>query len=137
MQIAGESSAGTILWMTGANTIESHIAPKLSAAAEAAGQASPRVVAGLPIVLTNDAAAAREKIGRQLVIYGQLPSYRAMLDKEGVSGPADLGIVGDEKVLDAALDRLREVGVTDFNAAITPVDEGAEDRTLDYLASRL
>lgn len=137
LKIAGEQSAGTILWMTGSDTVESHIAPKLRAAAEAAGRAEPRVVAGLPIVLTKNAAAVREKIGQQLVVYGQLPSYRAMLDKEGVSGPADLAIVGDEKTLDAAIDRLREVGVTDFNAAIIPAEEGAEERTLDYLASRL
>ena len=30
-------------------------------------------------------------------IYGQLPSYRAMLDREGAAGPADVAIVGDER----------------------------------------
>jgi len=29
-------------------------------------------------------------------IYGQLPSYRAMLDREGAAGPGDVAIVGDE-----------------------------------------
>ena len=60
-----------------------------------------------------------------------------MLDKEDAAGPADISIVGDEKVLDAALDRLRDIGVSDFNAAVLPLEEGADKRTLDYLQSRL
>lgn len=137
LKIAGRSAAGTILWMTGPNTIESHIVPKITAAAKEAGREAPRVVAGFPIILTNDPDGAREKIASSLTMYGMLPSYRAMLDKEGAAGPADIAIAGDEKVLDAALDRLRDVGVTDFDAAIMPVEDGAEARTLDYLASKL
>jgi 5,10-methylenetetrahydromethanopterin reductase len=137
LKIAGSTSDGTILWMTGPQTIESHIAPKLNAAASEAGRAAPRIVAGLPIVVTNDPDGAREKIGKALVMYGQLPSYRAMLDKEGAAGPADVAIVGDEKAVGAQLDRLRDVGVTDFDAAIVPVEDGAEQRTIEYLQSRL
>jgi F420-dependent oxidoreductase-like protein len=137
LRIAGQSSAGTILWMTGPETIDSHIRPKLTAAAEEAGQPDPRIVAGLPIALTHDADGAREQIAKMLVIYGQLPSYRAMLDREGVAGPADVALVGDEKFLDASIARLRDIGVTDFNAAIFPVDGDAEKRTLDYLAKHL
>lgn len=137
LKIAGRSADGTILWMTGPATVEGHIAPKLRAAARDAGRGEPRIVAGLPIVLTRDVDGAREAISKQLVIYGQLPSYRAMLDKEGVAGPADIAIVGDEKVLDAAIGRLRDVGVTDFDAAIVPTDDGADARTLEFLQSRL
>jgi 5,10-methylenetetrahydromethanopterin reductase len=60
-----------------------------------------------------------------------------MLDKEGLAGPADLALVGDERTLDAGLARLREAGVTDFIASIVPSDAGAYGRTLDYLQSRL
>jgi 5,10-methylenetetrahydromethanopterin reductase len=123
--------------MTGPRTIESHIAPKLRAAASEAGRSEPRIVAGFPIVVTNDADAVRERIGKSLVMYGQLPSYRAMLDKEGAAGPADIAIVGDEKTVGASLDRLRDVGVTDFDAAIVPVEDGADKRTIEYLQSRL
>ncbi|MFP8882048.1 MAG: TIGR03564 family F420-dependent LLM class oxidoreductase [Myxococcota bacterium] len=137
LKIAGQTSDGSILWMTGPATIENHIVPKLSAAAAAAGRAAPRVVAGFPIILTNKPDEARENIGKLLTMYGQLPSYRAMLDKEGLAGPADLAIVGDEVVLNAELDRLRDVGVTDFDAAIMPVEQGADDRTIAFLESRL
>jgi 5,10-methylenetetrahydromethanopterin reductase len=137
LRIAGSMTAGTILWMTGPRTIESHIGPRIRAAAEEAGNAEPRIVAGLPTILTNDADAVRERVGKAMTMYGSLPSYRAMLDREGVEGPAGVALVGDEKVLDAELDRLRDIGVTDFNAAIIPLEEGADVRTLDYLQSRL
>lgn len=137
LKIAGRDAEGTVLWMTGPQTIETHVGPKLRAAAQEAGRSEPRIVAGLPIVLTNEPDAAREAIGNMLAMYGQLPSYRAMLDKEGAAGPADVALVGDEKALDAEIARLRDIGVTDFDAAIIPVDADAEARTLDYLTSRL
>jgi F420-dependent oxidoreductase-like protein len=137
LRIAGRSAAGTILWMTGPDTIENHIVPKLRAAAREAGRPEPRVVAGIPIVLTHDAGAARERMAKVMAMYAQIPSYRAMLDKEGAAGPADIALAGDEKALDAGLDRLRDAGVTDFNAAIIRVEDGADERTLEYLQSRL
>jgi len=137
LEIAGQIADGTILWMTGPRTIEEHIGPRLRAAAQAAGRPSPRIVAGLPIVLTQDPESVRERIGKALVMYGQLPSYRAMLDREGAAGPGDLALVGDEKTLDEGLQRLREIGVTDFDAAIIPVEDGADERTIAYLESRL
>ena len=137
LKLAGSLTDGTILWMTGPDTIENHIGPKLRNAAQAAGRGEPRIVAGFPILLTDAPDVARERIGKALAMYGTLPSYRAMLDKEGAAGPAEISIVGDEKALDASLDHLRDIGVTDFNAAVLPLEEGADERTLDYLQSRL
>jgi F420-dependent oxidoreductase-like protein len=137
LKLTGELADGTVLWMSGANTIATHAAPKLNAAAKAAGRPAPRVAAGIPIALTNDPDGARSWAAKNLVVYGQLPSYRAMLDKEGLAGPADLALVGDEKTLDAGLARLRDAGVTDFIASIVTSDAGADARTLDYLQSKL
>jgi 5,10-methylenetetrahydromethanopterin reductase len=135
LKIAGELADGTNTWMVGPKTMESHILPTLGGAASAAGNGDPRVVGGYPIVLTTNVEEARRKINEQLVIYGQLPSYRAMLDREGARGPADIAIVGDENALTSELKRLEDIGVTDFNAAISDVEDGARARTLDYLAS--
>jgi len=137
LKLTGELADGTVLWMTGAKTVETHAAPKLNAAARAAGRPKPRIAAGIPIALTNDPDGARRWTAENLVVYGQLPSYRAMLDKEGLAGPADLALVGDEKTLDAGLARLASAGVTDFIASILPSDPGADARTLDYLQSKL
>jgi hypothetical protein len=46
-------------------------------------------------------------------------------------------LVGDETSLRASIQRLRDIGVTDFNAAIMPVAEGAMENTLDLLQSEL
>lgn len=135
LKLAGEMADGTNTWMVGPKTMESHIVPRISEAASAAGRATPRVVGGFPVILTNKPDDAREKIGAGLTIYGQLPSYRAMLDHEGVAGPADIALAGDENALRGEIQRLENLGVTDFNAAIMDVEEGAYDRTLEFLAS--
>ena len=58
-----------------------------------------------------------------------------MLDREGVAGPADIAILGDENLLRGEIKRLEDAGVTDFNAAIMNVEDGAFERTLEFLAS--
>lgn len=135
LKIAGELADGTNTWMVGPKTMENHIIARIGAAARDAGRPDPRIVAGFPVILTNKPDEAREKIAEQLTIYGQLPSYRAMLDLEGVAGPADIAIAGDENALRGEIKRLEDIGVTDFNAAITPVEEGAYERTLEFLTS--
>ena len=135
LRVAGELADGTNTWMVGPKTMETHIVARLTKAAEAAGRPAPRVVGGVPIVLTRKPDEARQRIAESLVMYGQLPSYRAMLDREGVAGPADIAIVGDENALRGEIDRFRNAGVTDFNAAIMAVEDGAYDRTLEFLAS--
>ena len=135
LRLAGELADGTNTWMVGPKTMESHIVARLVEAAAGAGRPDPRVVGGYPVILTNKPDAARQKIAEGLTIYGQLPSYRAMLDREGVDGPADIAIAGDENLLRGEIQRLGNIGVTDFNAAIMDVEDGAYDRTLEFLAS--
>ncbi len=138
LALAGGVADGTSLWMTGPDTIEGHIAPALQEAAERAGrEQAPRIVAAFPIALTDDPDDARERVGKMLSNYGGIPSYRAMLDREGADGPGDIAILGDEGALDEQLDRLRDMGVSDFSASIMPVDPEAEGRTVAYLLSRL
>lgn len=137
LEIAGTFADGTTTWVTGPKTLESHIIPVIGKAAVAAGKAAPRIVAGLPIAVTNDVAAAKEQVAKDLYIYGVLPSYRAMLDREGAAGPEDIALIGDEATVRAGIARLRDVGVTDFNAAIVPTGEGVTEATLALLADEL
>lgn len=131
LKLAAQMADGTNTWMVGPNTMESHIIKTM----HDAGNDAPTVVAGLPIVLTTNIDQAKEQIAQTLTIYGQLPSYRAMLDREGAAGPADIAIVGDENKLRGEIQRFADMGVTDFNAAIVPTEDGAYERTLDFLAS--
>jgi F420-dependent oxidoreductase-like protein len=135
--IAGRLADGTITWLTGAKTLKGHVVPTLRAAAEKAGRPAPRVVCGLPIVVTDRASEVRGKLGELLQMYGGLPSYRAMLDREGAAGPADVAILGSEAEVGAALDELEDAGVTDLNASILTPDAEDKERTLAFLESRL
>jgi 5,10-methylenetetrahydromethanopterin reductase len=117
LKLAGEQSDGTVLWMTGPATVRDYVVPAISAAAAAAGRPGPRVVCGLPVCVTSDPAAARASAAAAFAIYGQLPSYRAMLDREGAAGPGDVAIVGDEDTVAAQIQALADAGVTDFTAA--------------------
>ncbi|MFO7250332.1 MAG: LLM class F420-dependent oxidoreductase [Actinomycetes bacterium] len=136
LRLAGERADGTVLWMTGPKTVAEHIVPTITAAAQAAGRPRPRVVCGLPICVTDDPEQVRARAERVFAAYGELPSYRAMLDREGARGPGDVAIVGDEKAVTAALENLAAAGVTDFAASVFARGEEAE-RTRALLKSLL
>lgn len=121
LALAGTVGDGTITWMTGPKTLRDHTIPRINEAAAAAGRPAPRVVVGLPIAVTTEVAAAREAAARIFQVYGGLPSYRAMLDREGAEGPADVALVGDESAVGEQIARLREIGVSDFLASPFPV----------------
>ncbi len=137
LRVTGELAEGTATWMAGIKTLEGHIVPTIRAAAKEAGRPEPRIVGALPIALTSDPASARETAGKLFQMYGTLPSYRAMLDREGAESPGDVALAGDETELRAQLGRLRDAGVTDFGAAPFPADEGAVERTVEFLRGEL
>ena len=129
--LAGRVADGTITWMTGTATIGGHIAPTITAAAEAAGRPAPRVVVSLPIAVTADHDAARDRMNEAFAIYPNLPAYKAMLDKEGAAVAGDIGFVGDEEAVAASIAKLADAGATDFVAAIVgDVEERARGLAL-------
>jgi 5,10-methylenetetrahydromethanopterin reductase len=118
LELAGAVADGTITWMTGPETLADHTIPTITAAARAAGRPEPRVCASLPVCVTDNASGARERAAAEFAVYGMLPSYRAMLDREGAAGPADVAIVGDAATVTSAVARLADIGVTDFAPAL-------------------
>lgn len=128
LQVTGELAAGTITWMTGPRTLADHIVPTIT---KAASGGAPRVVAALRTVVTNDVEDARNRTGEAVAFYGMLPSYRAMLDREGAAEPKDVSIVGSEEEVASVIRGLADVGVTDFVAVPAGNDEElARTRTL-------
>ena len=121
LKVTGRMADGTILWMTGPKTIAEHTIPTITEAATEAGRPAPAVVAGFPVCVTDGSAeandAARERAGTEFAIYGQLPSYRAMLDREGYEGPADLAIIGGANEVADRINGLREIGLDTFCAS--------------------
>jgi 5,10-methylenetetrahydromethanopterin reductase len=134
LKLAGQQTDGTVTWMTGPATIASHIVPSITNAAGDAGRPAPRVAVGLPVAVTTDPDRAREAANQTFAIYGQLPSYRAMLDREGAEGPAEVAIVGDEESVANQIRAVAEAGATDFTAA--PFGSSDEiRRTIDLISA--
>ncbi len=126
LRIAGEMADGTVTWMVGPKTLETHIVPRMTKAAADGGRPQPRVVVGLPIAVTDDAAAARERAARSFQIYGTLPNYQRVLTIEGASGPADVAIVGNEAEVERQLRDLASAGATDFLAGMFPAGDDVQ-----------
>jgi len=132
LEVAGRLADGTATWMTGPKTIETHTVPTIRSAAKEAGRPDPAIAVSLPVCVTDDPADAIERANTAFSIYGSLPSYRAMLDREGCEGPGDVAFVGDEDEVRARIEHLAEIGVTDFYAAEfgSEGDEAEATRTL-------
>jgi hypothetical protein len=79
--------------------------------------------------VTGDVADTMTNVNQTLEIYGTLPSYRAMLDREGADGPADVGLFGSREQVLEKLNDLAAAGVTEFSAAMAG---NADDREATY-----
>jgi hypothetical protein len=86
------------------------------------------------VCLTSTEDAVRARFAEQFALAGQVPEYRAMLDREGVDGPADVLIVGDEISIEKQLDRIRDTGATDLMLAPIGTPE-EQTRTTEFLST--
>jgi 5,10-methylenetetrahydromethanopterin reductase len=128
LRLTGRRCAGTVTWMTGPKTLADHIGPTLRRGATEAGrpEGEVQVAASLPIAVTDDVEGLRAQAAEQFALYGQLPSYRAMLDHEGYRDPQDAALVGDERFVTERIDELRDAGVDEFVGY--PFDATADGR---------
>ncbi|MEO7397474.1 MAG: TIGR03564 family F420-dependent LLM class oxidoreductase [Ilumatobacteraceae bacterium] len=133
LRVTAALADGTVTWCTGPATLRDHTVPTLTAAAEVAGRPTPRVIAALPVCVTEDRSAALGRAAATFQVYGQLPSYRAMLDREGAAGPEDVAIIGGEDEVGERILALAQAGVTDFVAAEFGGDPDEVGRTRDLL----
>ena len=131
LRLAGQRSAGTVTWMTGPKTLAGHIGPTLREAAAEAGRpdGAVSVAAALPVSVTDDTDAARAQAASQFAIYGQLPSYRAMFDREGLAAPEDAALIGDEATVSQRIDEIRAAGVDEFIGIAFDSDAEVRART--------
>ncbi len=143
LRLAGERAGGTILWMADERAIESHIAPRLTAAASAAGRPEPRIVAGVPVALCSPGEVddARAYAGEVLGHAELSPNYLRLLEHGDADDVGDTMAAGDEAAVTARLRRYRDAGVTDLAARVIPLgaDSAARQesrcRTQEFVAS--
>jgi F420-dependent oxidoreductase-like protein len=135
LKVCGAMTEGTSTWCVGQKTLESFTIPTVRQAAADAGRPEPRIVCALPIAVTSDVDGARKRAADLFAIYNTLPSYRSMMDREGVEGPGELAIVGSEDEVRDQLRELEAIGVTDFNASMFPGDPDEAEATNAVLGS--
>jgi 5,10-methylenetetrahydromethanopterin reductase len=126
LDLAGTLSDGTVTWMTGPATLRARVVPRIREAAARVGRPEPRVIAGLPVSVSNDAAAARDRIRPRIEGASHMPSYRRQLALEGLDDLADLAIVGDADEVAGQVAALAELGVTELMADVFGTPEERE-----------
>jgi F420-dependent oxidoreductase-like protein len=125
LKVAGELADGTVTWMVGTRTLKTHIIPRIAESTKAAGRPAPRIAVGVPVAVTNDPEAMRERMSGDLWIYGRLPSYQKMLEAEGAARPVDVAAVGDEAAVERGLRAYAAAGATDL--LVMPFPLGTDD----------
>ena len=136
LRLAGERADGTITWMAGPRAIREHVAPRIRRAAEASGRNEPRVCVGLPAMVCDDEGAGRRQAAEAYERYGQLANYRRVLDIEGVEGPSEVAVIGNEASLRRQLEEFAAGGATDFVANIFAAGDDGETGARTYAALR-
>lgn len=125
-----------VTWLAGPRTLAEGIVPTLLEARPPAGPA-PRVVAGIPVAVTDDPDQARSVANTRFARYGGLENYRRVFEQERVDSVAELAIVGTEAEVQRQLVRYAEAGVTELWAAVFPVganEAESVDRTRAFLS---
>jgi len=143
LRLAGERCDGTILWMADERAVGSHVAPRLRAAAEAAGRPMPRIVAGIPVCLCADGEVetAVERTNRILSEAEISPNYQRLMDHGEARDVGDILAAGSEAAIEKRLRAFGDAGVSDVSVRVVPIGSNREEllassrRTRDYLAS--
>jgi F420-dependent oxidoreductase-like protein len=143
LKLAGERAAGTSLWLADERTIESHVVPTISRAAEAAGRPAPRILAGVPVCLCRDdeVDAAVERTNRVLSEVVDSPNYQRLMEHGDARAIGDVLVCGSEATMEKRMRSFANAGVTDFNARIVPLGgdrdaiRASAERTREFLSS--
>jgi alkanesulfonate monooxygenase SsuD/methylene tetrahydromethanopterin reductase-like flavin-dependent oxidoreductase (luciferase family) len=132
LRVAASLADGIISWLAGPRTLRHRIIGTVQDVASSAGRPQPRIIAGLPVAVTDDPDSERAAIAEFLAPYCALPVYRELFDGEGVAGPEELAIIGSEAEVEHRIGQLEALGVTDLYAGFMGGDETYE-RTIALL----
>ncbi|HET9877239.1 MAG TPA: LLM class F420-dependent oxidoreductase [Mycobacterium sp.] len=129
LQLAGELTDGTVLWMADERAVGDHIAPRITKAAENAGRGAPRIVAGIPVCLCapSHVDQARERANRILGEAEVSPNYQRLLERGDARDVGDLCAAGDEDAILARFRRFAEAGVTDLSVRLVPIGDTRDE----------
>ncbi|GAC68420.1 TIGR03564 family F420-dependent LLM class oxidoreductase [Gordonia soli] len=119
LRIAGELADGTIVVWVRPDHIAQVIRPALLAAADAAGRgATPKVIAGVIATVTDRSSEVRAEIDAALGFAGDLPAYRSLLDRQGLSAVTDTVLIGSADEVEAGIADFRDAGVDELIVSV-------------------
>ena len=127
LRVTGELADGTLPYLAGPRTVEQFIRPTIDAAAAEAGRPTPKVIAAVPVLVTDDAEAGRATAAEVLEFYATIPSYRKVIEREGVDSLADLAAVGDADSVAVQLRRYLAAGADEV--VLSPLRGADADQT--------
>lgn len=104
LQVTGELADGTLPFLAGPRTIAEFIEPTIAMAAAEAGRPSPKIIAAVPVLVSDDVDTAHELAAAKLSFYETIPSYQKVIAREGIDRITELAAVGS---VGAVVDRLR------------------------------
>jgi F420-dependent oxidoreductase-like protein len=135
LQVTGELADGTLPYLAGPRTIAEFIEPTIAKAAADAGRPNPRIIAAVPVQLSDDLDAARNFAAEQLSFYETIPSYQKVIAREGIASAADLAAVGPAESVRRQLHSYLDAGATDV--VLSPLDRANASEALWSVAASL
>ena len=135
LRVTGELADGTLPYLAGPRTLSEFVVPTISEAAATAGRPAPKVIAAVPVALSDDAAAAYELAATELAFYESIPSYAKVIEREGVTRAADVAAVGPAQAVQAQLRRYLDAGATDLVLSPLRSDSADPERLWELAAS--
>jgi F420-dependent oxidoreductase-like protein len=130
IELASELADGVTLVFAGAEFVAERVRPKL--------QGDARIVASLPVGVTNERTGMASLFDEFTAPSAVLPPYQRTLAAQAISRVSDLGLLGSEDEVGDGLDALAASGVTDLNPILVSgeADPGCAERTRAFLAAR-
>ena len=130
IELAGELADGVTLVFAGAGFIGSQVSPRLPP--------ESRIVASVPVALTENIGDVAELIDEYTAPSMVLPPYQRTMAAQGIDRVSELSILGNEAALEEGLARLEASGTTDLNPILVSgsPDPGCAARTRQFLADR-
>jgi F420-dependent oxidoreductase-like protein len=120
LRVTGELADGTLPYLAGPRTIAEFIEPTVAKAAADAGRPKPKIIAAVPVLVSDDVDAARAFATQRLSFYETIPSYRKVIAREGLASTADLAAIGSAESVRRQLQRYLDAGATDV--VLSPLD---------------
>jgi F420-dependent oxidoreductase-like protein len=114
LRVTGELADGTLPNLAGPKTLAEFLVPTLTEAAAASGRPRPRVIVMVAAVVTDAVDETTRRAYQAMEFYEGIPSYRAVLDREGVEHAGDLAVIGSADQVTEQLHRYLDAGVTEL-----------------------